>query len=363
MNVVTSVGLSTGDPAQGAATQRVYVNEADAAPIAVEVTRGGMVESVHRAIVAICDAKGAIVHGWGEVERPIYARSAIKPLQTISVIESGAADAFALGDDEITLCCASHRGEDIHVDRVVPWLGRLGLGPDDLECGPQLPGNDAAAHMLLRAGKAPSRAHNNCSGKHSGMLTTAVHLGEPVAGYTRADHPVQTRLITFMEAFAEVDLSATARGVDGCGIPVFGAPLRAIAHGMAKLADPSGLSEERVAACRRIVKACAGNPRLISGTGTFNSLVLAETGMRCLLKGGAEGVYTAALPDLGLGVCLKIDDGAGRGSAAAMLAVLRHLGVLDEAAADRIDTAVVREVRNWAGTLVGEIRATSTLAF
>ena len=195
------------------------------------------------------------------------------------------------------------------------------------------------------------------------MLTTAVLLGEPVAGYTRAGHPVQTRLIAFMETFAEVDLSATARGVDGGGIPVFGAPFRAIAHGMAKLADSSGLSEERAAACRRIVKACAGNPSLISGTGTFNSLVLAETGLRCLLKGGAEGLYTASLPDLGLGVCLKIDDGAGRGSAAAILAVLRHLGVLDEAGADRIDTAVVREVRNWAGTLVGDIRATSTLMF
>jgi L-asparaginase II len=128
MNVATSVGLSTGDPAQDAAIQHVYVNEADAPPIAVEVTRGGMVESVHRAIVAICDAKGAIVRGWGEVERPIYARSAINPLQTIPVIESGAADAFALGDDEITLCYASHQGEDIHVDRVGGWLGRLGLG-------------------------------------------------------------------------------------------------------------------------------------------------------------------------------------------------------------------------------------------
>ena len=357
MNIETPVGSATGE------IERVYLDEADAAPIAVEVTRGGMVESVHRAIVAVADAKGGIVHGWGAIDRPIYARSAIKPLQTIAVIESGAADAFNLGEDEITLCCASHRGEPIHVDRVTSWINRLELGVDDFECGAQMPGNEASAHALISAGVAPTRAHNNCSGKHSGMLTTAVHLGEPVKGYTRPEHPVQSRLITLMGELGEVDLTGTARGVDGCGIPVFGAPLKTIAHAMAKLADPSGLAETRAAACRRIVTACAANPTLISGTGTFNSVVLAETGVRCLLKGGAEGVCTAAIPDLGLGVCLKIDDGAGRGAAAAMLAVLRHLGVLDEAAAERIDKAVVREVRNWAGTLVGQIRATSAIAF
>jgi L-asparaginase II len=357
MNFETPVGSTEGE------IQSVYLDETDAAPIAVEVTRGGMVESVHRAVVAVADAKGGIVHGWGPIDRPIYARSAIKPLQTIAVIESGAADAFNLGEDEITLCCASHRAEPIHVDRVIPWIGRLGLGVDDFECGPQMPGNEASAQALIAAGIAPTRAHNNCSGKHSGMLTTAVHMGEPVKGYTRPDHPVQSRLIQLMGELGEVDLSKTARGVDGCGIPVFGAPLKVIAHAMAKLADPSGLSEPRAAACRRIIKACAANPKLISGTGTFNSVVLAETGVRCLLKGGAEGVYTAAIPDLGLGVCLKIDDGAGRGAAAAMLSVLRHLGVLDDAAAERIDKAVVREVRNWSGTLCGEIRATSAIAF
>ena len=357
MNIETPVGSVVGK------IERVYLDEAEAAPIAVEVTRGGMVESVHRAIVAVADAKGGIVHGWGAIDRPIYARSAIKPLQTIAVIESGAADAFSLGEDEITLCCASHRAEPIHVDRVIPWIGRLGLGVDDFECGPQMPGNEASAHALISAGIAPTRAHNNCSGKHSGMLTTAVHLGEPVKGYTRPDHPIQSRLIDLMGELGEVDLSKTARGVDGCGIPVFGAPLQVIAHAMAKLADPSSLFEARAAACRRIVKACAANPTLISGTGTFNSVVLAETGTRCLLKGGAEGVYTAAIPELGLGVCLKVDDGAGRGAAAAMLAVLRHLGVLDDTAAERIDKAMVREVRNWSGTLVGEIRATSAIAF
>jgi L-asparaginase II len=338
------------------AVVRAHIAGRDPAPLLVEVTRGGMVESVHRGVLSVVDAKGAAVRAMGDVGRPVYARSAIKPLQTIGVIETGAADAFGLGEDEITLCCASHHGEPIHTGRVLPWLARLGLGVDDLECGPQMPYHEATATALIQAGTPPTRAHNNCSGKHSGMLTTAVHTGAPTRGYTRPDHPVQQRLIRIIGEMGGVDLSGTARGVDGCGIPVFGMALKDIALAMARLADPDGLAPDRAAACRRIVAVCAKHPPLISGTGTFNSVVLAETGTRCLLKGGAEGVYAAALPDLGLGLCLKIDDGAGRAAQAAVLAALVSLGVIDGAAEARIRAKVPAEVRNWAGTLVGEIR-------
>lgn len=337
---------------------RTHISEADAAPLLIEITRGDMVESVHRGIVSVVDAQGKDVLSLGDIERPTYPRSAIKPFQTLPVIESGAADAFNLSEAEIALCCASHRGEPIHTDKVVPWLDRLGLSVDDLECGPQLPFHEASAHALIRAGTEPTRAHNNCSGKHSGMLTTAVHLGEPIKGYTEADHPVQTRLIDLIGEMGEMDLSRSARGVDGCGIPVFGAPLRGIAYAMARLAAPDALGAGRAAACRRIVKACANNPLMLSGTGAFNSVVLAETGETCLLKGGAEGYYTAALPEKGLGVAIKIDDGAGRASEAAVLAVLIRLGVINDAQKARIEAACSPEVRNWAGRLVGFIRPT-----
>lgn len=337
---------------------RTHISEADAAPLLIEVSRGDMVESVHRGIVSVVDADGKDVLALGDVDRPTYPRSAIKPLQTLPVIESGAADAFNLSEAEIALCCASHAGEPIHTDKVVPWLGRLGLSVDDLECGPQLPFAQDAAHALVRAGTEPTRAHNNCSGKHSGMLTTAVHLGEPVKGYTEPDHPVQTRLIELIGEMGGMDLGKTARGIDGCGIPVFGAPLRGVALSMARFAAPDRLGADRAAACRRIVRACAANPLMLSGTGQFNSVVLAETGETCLLKGGAEGYYTAAIPERGLGVAVKIDDGAGRGSQAAMLAVLTHLGVIDAEQKARIETACSQEVRNWAGRLVGVIRPT-----
>ena len=203
---------------QESATQRVVMADDPATPIAVEVTRGGMVESVHRVAAAVVDRHGVARLTWGDGSRPIFPRSAIKPLQALTVIESGAADAFDLSADEIALSCASHRGEPMHVTRVAAWLERIGLTLEALECGPQMPGHAASARALIKAGEAPTPAHNNCSGKHAGMLTTACHLNEPVAGYGAADHPVQTRLIALIGALGGVDLSYTARGIDGCGI-------------------------------------------------------------------------------------------------------------------------------------------------
>lgn len=356
MNDATSFAASDGG------VLRVHAGRPDA-PIAVEVTRGGMVESVHRVIAAVVDAHGRTVHGWGDVDRLVYGRSAIKPIQALPVLESGAADAYGLDEAEVTLCCASHSGEPMHADRVVAWLGRLGLSAEDLECGPQMPIHEPSAHALIRAGTAPTRAHNNCSGKHSGMLTTAVHLGEPTRGYISDDHPVQKRLKAVMATMSGCDLSAVPTGYDGCGIPVYGVPLSGLATAMARFADPSALAPDRRAAVRRIVAACAGNPLLIAGTDRFNSAILAETGVRCLLKSGAEGVFAGAAPEQGLGICLKVDDGNGRAAQAAIGAILVRLGLLDAAAQDRLADKLTAPIRNWAGRLVGCVRPAPDLAF
>lgn len=348
--------------ASDATVLRVHAGRPDA-PIAVEVTRGGMVESVHRVIAAVVDADGRVVSSWGDIDRLVYGRSAIKPIQALPVLESGAAQAYGLDDAEVTLCCASHSGEPMHVERVVAWLSRLGLSPDDLECGPQIPGHEPSAHAMIRGGTPPTRAHNNCSGKHSGMLTTAVHLGEPTAGYTGDEHPVQKRLKAVMAEMCGADLSRVPTGYDGCGIPVFGVPLKGLATGMARFADPSGLDAGRRAAVERIVKACAANPLLIAGTGRFNSALLAETGTRCLLKSGAEGVFMAAARERGLGICVKADDGTGRAAQVAIGAILAHLGVIDGDARRRLADVLTPPVRNWAGRLVGVVRPAPDLAF
>lgn len=354
------------DPAPIAAPDgavlRVHAGRA-AAPIVVEVTRGTMVESVHRVVAAVTDADGKPVLAWGDIDRLVYGRSAIKPIQALPVLESGAANAFGLGEDEVTLCCASHSGEPMHVERVTAWLGRIGLSADDLECGPQMPIHEPSAHAMIRAGQTPTRAHNNCSGKHSGMLTTAVHLGEPTKGYIREEHPVQRRLRATMEEMSGCDLDGVPTGYDGCGIPVYGVPLRGMATAMAQFADPSHLTPTRAEAARRIVAACARHPLLIGGTGRFNSALLAETGETCLLKSGAEGVFAGAAPGRGVGICLKADDGNGRAASAAMGAILRHLGVIDDAMAARLSDTLVPSVRNWEGRLVGQIRPAPDLTF
>lgn len=344
-------------------THSIDFSSSTGLPVVVKVSRGGMTESIHRGVIAICDSDGGVYKKLGDIERPIYARSAIKAIQAIPVVESGASEAFGMDSAEIALCCASHRGEAIHVDRVISWLKRLGLCEQYLECGPQMPSNQDAAKALILENSPATRAHNNCSGKHAGMITTAVHLGEPINGYVSQDHQIQIRLIRLMEELGDINLCKTARGIDGCGIPVFGIPVKNVAIAMAKMADPKRLTNERQSACNIIAQSCKANPLMISGTGSFNSLIQSEVPDGCIVKTGAEGICTASIPHLGLGVCLKIDDGAGRAASALMLSILNQLAVIDDAGVKRINRSEVTEIRNWSGHLVGQIQVPSNFLF
>ncbi|MBU0725142.1 MAG: asparaginase [Alphaproteobacteria bacterium] len=341
---------------------RVQTRTDSAAPIAVEVTRGGMVESFHRVIAAVTDASGSLRHAWGDADRLVYGRSAIKPIQAIALVESGAAEAFGLTDRQVSLACASHSGETMHTETVRDWLGQLGLGNDDLECGNQMPGHEPTAHAMIRAGETPCRIHNNCSGKHCGFLTTAKHLCEPTKGYIGADHPVQKRLMQLCQEMGGEDISGTPRGIDGCGIPVFGMSLKAMSVAMARMADPAELPAKRRDAILRIRRAVAAEPLMIAGTGRFGSVVLQQLGERILLKTGAEGVYTAALPELGLGIALKVDDGHHRASTVALGWILTKLGVLRKADQEMLASQLVAPITNWVGTGCGVIRPAPDLS-
>ncbi len=324
-------------------------------PVFVEVTRGDMVESRHRGAAAVVDAGGSVVRSWGDVERPVFSRSAIKPLQALPLIETGAAERFGVSDKEIALACGSHGGAPEHVRPVAAWLERIGLAPGDLECGTHPRMDDAAAGALLRAGEEPSPLHNNCSGKHAGFLTTAVHLGEATAGYVRPDHPVQRRIEGTLADLGGVGLEGAARGTDGCGIPVIAMPLTAIARAMARLADPRDLAPARAAAARRIVAAMTEHPNLVAGRERFDTVAIAAGGGAFVVKIGAEGVHVAAVPRLGLGVALKIDDGARRAAETVMAALLRHLGALGGKAQGALETYLDRPVRSRPDVRVGSI--------
>ncbi len=344
--------LATGD--KGDPGQTEVAN-----PLLVEVTRGPMVESRHRAAFAVADPGGTVVLHTGDIARPVYPRSAIKPLQALALVETGAAEAFELGDAEIALACASHGGEPRHVDTVAAWLARIGCSVDDLECGAHLPSTQLAMLDLIAGGGRPSALHNNCSGKHAGFLNVARHLGYPTAGYISYEHPVQQRVLGILESMTGRDLGEAPRGIDGCGIPTLGIPLGNLALAMARLAAPDDQPETRQAAAARVRRAMATEPFLVAGTGRFCTKVMEVTGERVLVKTGAEGVYCAALTTLGLGVALKVDDGAGRAAEVLMGRLLLKLDAIGETEAEALAETLSPPVLNRAGRRVGELRAKS----
>lgn len=338
--------------------------DAEAAnPLLVEVTRGSQVESRHRAAVAVVDTAGKLVLAAGDTDRPVYARSAIKSLQAIALVESGAADAYDLSPPELALACASHSGEPRHVETVTAWLQRLGLSVSDLECGPQLPGYEPALMKLLADGGQATPAHNNCSGKHSGFLTLARHLGAPTRGYVNYEHPVQQRILGVLEGMTGLDLDAAPRGIDGCGIPVIGIPLGNVALAMARLGAPDDQSETRQSACARLRQAVAAHPFMVAGSGRFDTRVMELTGEKAFLKTGAEGVYCATFPELGLGAAIKVDDGAGRAAEILMARLLARFEILSEDQAAQLDGLFTAPVLNRAGRSVGEIRPAAQITF
>lgn len=326
-------------------------------PVLVEVTRGVMVESHHHGSAVVVDADGRVVLQWGNIEQPVFPRSAIKPIQAVPLVETGALGALGGTEEELALACASHSGEPVHVDTVRAWLHRMGLAEGDLECGATAPLGAESAHDLVRHGRSHGPLHNNCSGKHAGMLATALHKGEPTMGYIRFDHPVQQRILGVIEQVCGVDLSAAPRAIDGCSIPVYGIPLGNLALGMARLADPNrNLPETRIRAAERVRRAWGGYPHLVAGSNRFDTRVITAARGQVLVKTGAEGVHCACLPELGLGVALKIADGATRAAEVAMANLLRRLGALEDRAWVTLADLLETPLRNAAGREIGFVR-------
>jgi len=329
-------------------------------PVLVELTRGTRVESAHRGSIAVCDAKGNVYASWGDIEAAVYPRSAFKSLQALALVETGGADAFRVSPEELALACASHSGEPMHVERVERWLTRIDCKEGDLACGPHLPIYEPAAHAMIREGQKPCRVHNNCSGKHTGFLTLARHLGVSTANYERTDHPVQNLVRMTIGEICDVPPNAMPVGIDGCAAPNYAIPLRHLAQGMARLGDTNSLGDKRAKAARRLTAAWREYPELVSGTGRACTDLIRGSKGRTVVKTGAEGVFCAVLPERGLGVALKIDDGATRAAETAMARVLVLLDAADETS-DLILKHLNPRVRNWRGDDVGERRTSAAL--
>lgn len=322
----------------------------------VEVTRGEVVESRHYGAAVVCDYQGNILETWGDAKQLIYPRSALKQMLAIDVIESGACDHFDLSDAELTLACASHQGEPIHQNLVEAWLKRIGLGTEDLACGAALPDDIPSAHTILASGHYGCRSHHNCSGKHAAFLTNALHLGLPTENYHLIEHPLQQRALGILGDLAQEDLAQYPMGIDGCGFPALTMPLASLARAIARFAKPVDLSHKRAEAIYRLQKAITSNPLYAAGHGTVVSALCEVTNGAVLAKTGAEGVLIAALPELGLGVALKITDGNARPRSAALLAILDHLCVLSKAQKQRLSDHASPTVLNSRDEFVGKIR-------
>jgi len=329
-------------------------------PVLVEVTRGGIVESAHRGALAVVDADGVVVLSAGDIARPVFPRSAVKAIQALPLIETGAADRFGLSPAEIALACASHSGETAHAETAAAMLAKAGETLRCLECGAHWPLGEAAARALAGAGGTPSALHNNCSGKHAGFVCVSVAMGADPKGYIHAGHAVQDVVADALETVTGAPLAGAPRGIDGCSIPTYALPLKALALGFARFGTGQGLGPERAAAAARIRAAVAAHPFHVAGTGRFDTRAMEALGARAFIKTGAEGVYCAALPEVGLGVALKIDDGATRAAETVMADLIRRLLPLSETESSALAAARAATLINWNGYTVGEVRATRT---
>jgi L-asparaginase II len=324
-------------------------------PILVEITRGPLVESVHRGAVAIANADGEIEFSLGDIEAPTFPRSSLKMVQALPLVESGAADAFGLGPEQLALACASHSGEPMHTERVAAWLERIGCTEHDLACGAHPSRVKAVNDAMIKRGEKPTRIYNNCSGKHTGFLTVCRHWDIATQGYEHRHHPVQEAVEKALCELAGVkELQA---GVDGCAAPAFALPTAAFARVLAKFANPKGIAKPRADAMKRLVSAMMAHPELVAGTGRSDTILMNAAKGRIATKAGAEAYYAAIVREAGLGIAAKIDDGAGRGAETVIAAVLDKLGLLGEGAREVLRAPI----RNTRDAIVGERRPAPAL--
>ena len=325
----------------------------DVSPLTVSACRGPLLESTHRVHAVVADSAGRIVAAWGDAARRTVLRSAAKPLQALPLVADGAADHFGLSGEEIALCCGSHNSEEAHLDVARSVLAKAGLAESLLVCGPHRPLRPARARELEAAGTPLTAIMSNCSGKHAGMLALAAFHGWPLEGYEHPAHPLQKRVRRELARWVQCDPGALPWAVDGCGVPTFAVPLQDLAAAMARLAAAGGEG----GAPGRVVGAMVSHPFMVAGTGRLCTRIVEVEGGRVIAKTGAEGVYAAADLERGLGVALKVEDGAWRAASPALLAVLARAGILSEGGARALAGHAEPPLTNTLGDVVGRLAA------
>ena len=318
-------------------------------PLEVQVFRGRLVESRHRVHAVAADLSGQVVTCWGDRRRVAVVRSAAKPFQALPLIADGVAEHFGLSEEEIALCSGSHNSEEAHVKVARSILAKAGVAEELLLCGAHAPLLAARRDALVAAGTPPTPVMSNCSGKHAGMLALAAFNGWGLRGYERADHPVQKRMRREMTCWMGTQPGGIAWETDGCGVPTFAVPLANLAGAAARLAAAAG----REGPPRQVVRAMTRHPFMVAGTGRLCTRLMEEEGGRVFAKVGAEAVYMAGDVEGGLGVALKVEDGASRAAEPALLWVLERTGLLSAGAKRALHDFAEPVLRNTLGDEIG----------
>ena len=336
----------------------------------VELTRGGIVECVHFGAMAVVDSAGNLLASLGDPKLVTFPRSSMKPLQAIPFVEDDGPEHFGLTEEELAIMCASHHGTDEHVRVLRSIHAKVGLQESDLQCGIHWPSDKATALAMRERGEEPTPYRHNCSGKHSGMLAQALLHDFTKGNYLSMENPLQQRILRTVAEMCSVEAESMPVGIDGCSAPVFAMPLYNFALAMARLADPSGLSETRATACKKITHAMMAYPEMVAGPGALDSVLMSVMQGKAAVKGGAEGYQMLSLMpgacgkgSPGMGLAFKISDGdpIRRATYALIVSLLKALGFETEMASEAFSNFNTPLLRNWRGLEIGEIRVSRSI--
>lgn len=328
----------------------------------INVYRGGHLESQHHIHIAVVNTKGELLYSYGDPTRATFARSSMKPLQAIPVIETGTIEAFNLEPADIAVMCASHNGEPIHRSRVLSILEKVGQPEETLQCGTHIPRDIESYKALIKEGKELSPVFSNCSGKHSGMIATAVHLHEDLGRYYILEHPVQQRILNIISELLDFPMEKIGIGIDGCGVPVHQLPLNYIALGFAYLASSDTIKDGRHSqALNTIRDAMMAHPELVAGKDRFDTDVMRTFKGRIVSKAGAEGVQCVGDVKAGIGIAIKAADGNGRAVMVAMMEVFKQLGIGNEEIYEKLSNYVETPIKNMKKEIIGIVKPSFTL--
>lgn len=322
----------------------------------VKVTRGPLDENIHRGDIAVVDKKGDVIAYLGNPDKVTYMRSAAKPFQTMAVLQSGAHDYFALNEKEIAVMCGSHYAEDFHVMAVLSILYKIGLDERYLKCGASYSIKEKVTMDYVKKGIEKKKVFHNCSGKHAGMLALTLKEGYDVESYLDLNNPVQQKILDIISYFAEVKKEDIVIGIDGCGTPVHGLPIKDMAKAYMKMANPSNITDSFVSAARKVTMVMTEYPEMIAGTGGFCTELMKVTRGKIVGKLGADGVYCMGIMGKNVGIALKIEDGNSRVLSCAALETLKQLGFINPEELEKLGEFYIKDNINSQGDKIGEIK-------